>query len=88
MVRFILLLLLAIFVARAIWQLFNGLIEGATGQPRASSRKTPLEGVQMVRDPVCGTFVVPDRAVVMKDGSSHLFFCSKHCRDAYRSRTA
>ena len=48
---------------------------------------TPV-GVQMVRDPVCGTFVLPDRAVTFVDGRTHLFFCSDACRDAYRKRTA
>jgi YHS domain-containing protein len=40
----------------------------------------------MVRDPVCGTFVLPERAVTLMDGRSRLFFCSEACRDKYRSR--
>jgi YHS domain-containing protein len=42
----------------------------------------------MVRDPVCGTFVVPDRAVRLTDGREPVFFCSTACRDKFRARTA
>jgi YHS domain-containing protein len=42
----------------------------------------------MVRDPVCGTFVVPERAVSLTVGRELLHFCSVACRDAYRTRPA
>ena len=35
----------------------------------------------MVRDPVCGTFVLPDHALTIVDGRSRVFFCSGACRD-------
>ena len=54
------------------------------GGRRASQRCRP-RGVQMVRDPVCGTFVVPDRAVTLVDGRARVFFCSDACRDKYRA---
>jgi YHS domain-containing protein len=47
----------------------------------------PQSGVQMVRDPVCGTFLLPDRALTLGDGRTQVFFCSDACRDKYR-RTA
>jgi hypothetical protein len=40
----------------------------------------------MVRDPICGTFVLPDRAVSLTDGRQRVFFCSTACRDTYRER--
>jgi YHS domain-containing protein len=40
----------------------------------------------MVRDPVCGTFVVPERAVTIADGRTTVSFCSEACRDKYRAR--
>jgi YHS domain-containing protein len=40
----------------------------------------------MVRDPVCGTFVVPERAVSLSVGREIVYFCSVACRDAYRAR--
>jgi YHS domain-containing protein len=48
----------------------------------------PQQGVAMARDPVCGTFVVADRAVTLVDGRSRVYFCSNACRDKYRARTA
>jgi YHS domain-containing protein len=43
----------------------------------------------MARDPVCGTFVLPERALTLVDGRSRVFFCSDVCRDKYRAgRTA
>ncbi len=86
MVRVALLYLLVVFIARAFWLLVDGIIKGVSGHP--SSPRVPTRGVQMVRDPVCGTFVVPDRAVMITDGRRQLFFCSTNCRDTYRARTA
>ena len=83
-VRYILLFLLVVFLARALFRLFAGFMEGMTGTPRGAH--LPERGVQMVRDPVCGTFVVPGRAVLLMDGSDRVHFCSDSCRDKYRAR--
>jgi hypothetical protein len=86
MLRYILLLLLLLFLARAFWRVVEGIIEGASGQPRRG--QPPRHGVPMARDPVCGTFVVADRAVTLVEGQQHIHFCSTACRDRYRARTA
>jgi YHS domain-containing protein len=39
----------------------------------------------MERDPVCGTFVVPERAVSLAEASGRMYFCSAACRDRYRA---
>jgi YHS domain-containing protein len=83
MVRLILFLALAVFVARAVWKFYDNFLEGLRGRPAGSQ---PQRAVQMVRDPVCGTFVVPDRAVVLTQGSRQLYFCSTTCRDKYRAQ--
>src|SRR5205823_798908 len=80
--RLALYLILAVMVARAFWRLFDGIIEGASGGRRTSG--VPDRGVQMARDPVCGTFVVADRAVALVDGRTRVYFCSDACRDKYR----
>jgi YHS domain-containing protein len=85
--RLALFVILAFFVGRALWRLLDGIIEGATGS-RSRGGRVPQRGVHMVRDPVCGTFLVPDRAVTLVDGRTQLFFCSDACRDKYRKRTA
>ena len=86
MLRLILFALLAIFVARAFWRLFDGIVDGASGG--RSRSQAPERGVSMVRDPVCGTFVLPASAVTLVDGRARLYFCSDACRDQYRARTA
>jgi hypothetical protein len=66
----------------------DGVIEGI-GQPRTPARPDRAGArIQMVRDPVCGTFLLPDRALTIVDGRQQVFFCSAACRDIYRTRTA
>ena len=84
--RLILFIVLAVFVARAFWRLVDGIVEGMRG-PRGAGQ-VPSRGVAMVRDPVCGTFVLPDQALTISDGRARVFFCSSACRDQYRARTA
>jgi len=88
LLRLILFLILGIIVARAFWRLVDGIVAGVSGRPPASSNKVPQHGVQMVRDPICGTFLLPERAVMLSDGRTRVFFCSDACRDKYRARTA
>jgi hypothetical protein len=79
-----------LLAARAFWRLVGGIVQGMTGasgsEPRAV--RPPEHAVQMVRDPVCGIFVLPERAVSISDGRQRVHFCSTACRDKYRSRTA
>ncbi len=86
MFRFALLLILFVFIARAFWRVVDGIVEGITGAPRTLARGSG--GVAMVRDPVCGMFVLPDRALSVSVGRRQLFFCSPACRDKYRAKTA
>lgn len=87
MTRVLLFLLLSILLSRVFWRLVSSFMEGLTGREYRAPT-TPQHGVQMVRDPVCGTFVLPERAVTLLEGRTRLFFCSDACRDKYRARTA
>jgi YHS domain-containing protein len=89
MLRSILLLVLIAFIARAFWRVMDGVIAGVRGgqPPHVPQPGTP-RSVPMARDPVCGTFVLPDRAVTLSTGGETVFFCSDRCRDAYRSGRA
>jgi len=42
--------------------------------------------VGLVRDPVCGVFVVPGQALTSGAGSSAKYFCSEKCRRAWGKR--
>ena len=86
MVRLFLLFLLTMIVIRAARRLIGGVMEGLNRPPQGS--RSPMRGVQMARDPVCGTFVVPERSVSLLDGPVRVFFCSEKCRDAYRASSS
>jgi uncharacterized protein len=86
LLRLILFLVLAVIVGRAFWRLVDGIVAGVSGRPLDGSQTVAQHGVQMVRDPICGTFLLPDRALVLSVGRNRVFFCSDACRDKYRSR--
>jgi YHS domain-containing protein len=89
MVRFILLSILLTILLRAFLRLWAGIVRGIQegGSGSGTRTRAPQRGVQMERDPVCGTFVVPERAVAVSAANGQrIFFCSVECRDKYRSR--
>jgi YHS domain-containing protein len=76
-------ILLLILILRALWRLLRGVasgLQGAGGGPTARGRKEP---VALSRDPVCGTYVVPGRALPLRDGALVRYFCSERCREEY-----
>ncbi len=82
-------IIFALVVIRSIWKLLQGIKVGMsvrTAEPGA--RTVPVQGVQMAKDPVCGTYVVPERAVSATVGRQKMFFCSAECRDKYLAKTA
>jgi uncharacterized protein len=86
LLRIVLLFLLVMLVMRAFWRVVGGVFEGAA-PPGARKPGPPDRGVQMVRDPVCGTFLPPADAVsLMERGGAVHYFCSDKCREAYKAR--
>jgi YHS domain-containing protein len=89
MLRLVLGSILLTMLARAFWRVVEGIVEGLTGRgPQGPRSSVPQRGVPMARDPVCGTFVLPDNALSLVERGSRVFFCSETCRDKYRARTA
>jgi YHS domain-containing protein len=93
LVRFLLELILVTIIGRTFWRMVDGLIQGLTGTPRPPKQPSraaqPPSSMPMKRDPVCGTFVLPGRAVTLSSGRDQLYFCSTGCRDTYlRQRPA
>jgi uncharacterized protein len=82
MARVLLVLLLIYLVVRAVTRLAVGIAQGFSVPP---DRK-PVPPVGLVRDPVCGTFVVPSRALTSGAGAEVRFFCSERCRQAWANR--
>jgi YHS domain-containing protein len=80
LIRFILISL----ILRSLFRLVRGIAEGMrTPGPPPAPRPVPL-----VRDPVCGTYVVAASAVSAGSGAQTKFFCSENCRRAYALKIA
>jgi hypothetical protein len=80
-VGWILRIILLLVILRALWRLFAGIVKGLEGTPRP-----PVEGGTLVRDPVCGVYLLQSRALTVGRGDEALYFCSERCRDQYRAR--
>ncbi len=75
-------LLIAALIIRAIWSLVASLVGGASG----SKRVRRPGSVPLVRDPVCGTYIQQSRALrVDARGKTH-YFCSEDCRRKHGRR--
>ena len=82
MARFILWAILLLLVIRSLSRLMRGVIEGA-GYTRGGS---PERSVGLVRDPICGVFVVPGQALTTGTGQGIRYFCSEACRKEWMRR--
>ena len=71
---------LALLIIRAVLMLVRGVIQGASGEPRAAA---PARRGQLLRDPVCGVDVTPDKAITERSGVGTAYFCSEKCRQAW-----
>lgn len=64
--------------------LFRGLFGLVAPRPRrvdpASSRPRTLEAEEMVKDPICNTFVPKKAALVARLSGADCYFCSEACR--------
>jgi YHS domain-containing protein len=75
-------ILIVVLIVRAIIRLVGGIRAGiAHGTVRGKA-----DPVQLVRDPTCGTYVVPARALPLAAGGTTHYFCSDRCREQYLSR--
>lgn len=81
MTGWVLKIVLLLIVARLIWRFMRGVLEGAGVFPAPHQRS-----VGLVRDPVCGVFVVPSKALTTGSGSQTRYFCSEKCRTEWSHR--
>lgn len=81
-IRFVLFSVLLTLVVRAVLRLVAGIIEGASG---GQAKQVP-PSTKMVKDPVCGTYVVPSKALTASRGNETAWFCSPECQHAWQRR--
>ena len=79
--RFVIMAVLLMLVARAVRLLIGGIAQGAGVSPR---RREPPPPTKLVRDPVCGTHVMPQPQLSLTSGGSTHYFCSPECRDRFQ----
>lgn len=84
LLRGLLLFVLFWVIARSLWRLLDGIVRGASGPATRGGGGRGAVGVKMAPCPVCGTYVVPGRALSMTSGATTVYFCSDACRAAYR----
>lgn len=95
MARFILLLVLAMVIARTFWRFVDAVVRGASGAGAGGRRaggpfnsaqsKTPAS-VKMQQCPVCGTYVVPGKAIQLATNGTPIYFDTEKCRAEFQSR--
>jgi YHS domain-containing protein len=78
MFRILLWVVLLFVVVRLAWRLLGGVLQGM-GYQGGSGKQS----VGLVRDPICGMFVVPSNALTSGSGSATRYFCSEKCRQEY-----
>jgi YHS domain-containing protein len=83
LIRFVLFSLLITLAVRAALRFFAGVVEGASG---AGGRSAPPATTKMVKDPVCGTYVVPSKALTASRGDQTAWFCSPECQHTWQRR--
>ena len=86
MARFILIFLLILAAAGFFWRLVDVVLKGAMGAPQPGRGGGTPVSVKMQPCPVCGTYVVPGKAISIVRGGTPVYFCSDKCRADYQSR--
>jgi YHS domain-containing protein len=90
LLRVLLFMLLITVVVRSAYRFLYGVIEGVgvdTGRRVSNRSRTQVTG-HMVKDPVCGTYVVQGRALTAIRGGETAWFCSAQCQRAWLSGKA
>lgn len=82
-------MVLFMVIARTFWRFVDAVVRGAVGPTsQGGSRRSsgPPAAVKMQQCPVCGTYVVPGKAISMSSGGQQVYFDSEKCRAQYQSR--
>lgn len=82
MARVIIWAILAILIIRLLWRFVRAILDGAG---LLQETKGPA-AVKLVRDPVCGVFVVPSEALTSGSGAKTRYFCSEKCRQQWTGK--
>jgi YHS domain-containing protein len=89
-ILYLIAIVLAISVIRSIvGVLSKGFADLVNPSPSSSGPRTRTPSVppaeNLKKDPVCGTYIAPSTAVVQMVNGENVYFCSKVCRDKFRT---
>ena len=65
-----------------LWKMFMGDKKHRQEETKKEQETLIAKG-EMVKDPVCGSYVALDNSVRLKTGQETMHFCSYECRDKY-----
>jgi YHS domain-containing protein len=85
--RLILEIVVVLLIVRAVLMFVRGVMQGSQpGGGREGGSVAQPRQVQLMRDPVCGVYVTPSKAITERSGAGTAYFCSEKCRDAWVHR--
>ncbi len=82
LLRFLIFTLAIVLALRSLYRFVASIVEGATGRSSSAAKPRQVQG-HMVKDPICGTYVVEGRAIAGMRGSETAWFCSSKCQQAW-----
>jgi YHS domain-containing protein len=78
-------LVILLLVRSLIRSIFSGMRSAGLAN-RAPEQPPVPAGGELIKDPVCGTYVSPAASLSATVEGKKLYFCSKECRDKYPAR--
>jgi YHS domain-containing protein len=78
--------LLLFFLLRYVLKTVSAGLKSTAASGGSGGQAPPIRaGGELKKDPVCGTYVAAASAITREVDGEVLHFCSKACRDKYRS---
>lgn len=75
-------ILIAIAVGYMLYRMFESEKRKKTEKSKIEAQNLVATG-ELVKDPVCGTYVEAESAISVREGEAVHHFCSYECRDAF-----
>jgi len=79
---------LVILISSIMFYLVARLLMGFSSLSSQRRKQREQLGGEMVRDPICDTYVPKSRAIERKVNGQTVYFCSQECADAYDKKRA
>lgn len=75
-----------IFLLVVLYYLVKNLLKGSENSSRAGE-SVDKRVAELVRDPQCGTYILPSQAVSARVGRHTYHFCSEECKDRFLDKS-